>query len=385
MTVKVLFHLNQLGYGGTEKAILTFCQNLDREKFTPYLFIYDSDTRIKYFRYLTLSKLSSRHFKRYKTKYIDSRARLPCFIKSIGRENIFTGDCTKFKEVTNNILPDIIHFNRGKWEPFYSDLIESCTNSAACVETNIFGYPAPNHYLARLKNLYFVSNWLLKKSNWCENKCKVLYNPIKKPCNKESIRKYHGIPDDAFVFGRISRPDLTDDGFILDVFNQVKKTQKNAYLIIFAGSDIMRSAARNNTSIKLINATTDENILSNFYNSIDVLLHYRIDGETFGMNIAEAMIHGKPVISHYSHIDNAQAELLANTPDHGEVGFVAKRNNMDEYIYFMDELMTSPEKVKLMGENARRRALELFSEDTVTRYLESEYMRVLKQVKRTTL
>ncbi len=376
MTIKVLFHLNQVGYGGTEKAILTFCQNINRKKFTPYLFIYDSDTRFRYFRYLVLSKLSSRYYKRYKTKYIDSKARLPDFITTIGYRNIFTGDRKKFNEAVNSVQPDIIHFNRGNWEPFYNDLTESCNGSSACIETNIFGYPAPENYIKKLNNLYFVSNWLLKKSDWCKNKCKVLYNPIKKPCNSKSTRKDHNIPDDAFVFGRISRPDLADDSFILDVFNKIRITHKNAYLIILAGSDIMRKAAHNNPSIILIDPTTDENILSNFYNSIDVLLHYRIDGETFGMNIAEAMIHGKSVISHLSHIDNAQAELLASTSEHGEVGFVAQEHNMDEYMNYMLELISCPEKTCAMGENARKRALDLFSEDTVTRYLENEYEKI---------
>ncbi len=378
MTIKVLFHLNQVGYGGTEKAILTFCQNINRKKFTPYLFIYDSDTRFKYIRYLALSKLSSRYYKRYKTKYIDSRARLPDFVTAIGSESIFSGDRKKFNKVINSVEPDIVHFNRGKWEPFYTDLTESCNGSIACIETNIFGYPAPENYIEKLNNLYFVSNWLLKKSDWCKSKCKVLYNPIKSPCNSKSIRKNYHIPEDAFVFGRISRPDLADDSFILDAFNKVSITFKNIYLIILAGSDIMREAAHNNPSIILIDPTTDENILSSFYNSIDVLLHYRIDGETFGMNIAEAMIHGKPVISHYSQIDNAQAELLAHTPNHGEVGFVAKENNMKDYLSHMNDLINSPDKVILMGNNACSRALELFSEETITRYLESEYLRIIK-------
>lgn len=377
MTIKVLFHLNQVGYGGTEKAILTFCQNIDLTQFTPYLFIYDESSSIKYFRYLVLGKLSEKYYKRYKTKFIDSKTRLPDFIESIGHNNIFIGNKNKFKEVTQRVQPDIIHFNRGKWEPFYINLAKSCNNSTALIETNIFGYPAPDNYIAKLNNIYFVSNWLLKKSDWCVNKCKVLYNPIKKPCNRTSIRQNYGIPDNAFVFGRISRPDLTDDSFILDVFERIKNKHNNTHLIILAGSEIMREAAHNNPSIKLINATTDENILSNFYNSIDVLLHHRIDGETFGMNIAEAMIHGKPVISHFSNIDNAQAELLKNTIEHGEVGFVAQEHNIDEYMNYMTELISCPVKTNTMGNNARRRALELFSEDTVTRYLENEYKKIV--------
>ena len=45
MVKKILFHLNLAGFGGTEKAILTFCQNIDRRQFQPYLFIYNTSSK----------------------------------------------------------------------------------------------------------------------------------------------------------------------------------------------------------------------------------------------------------------------------------------------------------------------------------------------------
>ena len=139
----------------------------------------------------------------------------------------------------------------------------------------------------------------------------------------------------------------------------------------------MRKAAEDNDRIKLISATTDEGIISNFYNSIDLLLHYRIEGETFGMNIAEAMIHGKPVVSHLSHVDNAQAELLAATTQHGTVGYVAPQNDQETYLKYITDLMDDPAKLTAIGSNAKHRAQELFQEDIVTRYLENEYLKLL--------
>lgn len=375
MPIKILFHLNQTGYGGTEKAILSFCQNIDRTQFEPYLFIYNTDSKIKHLRYLFLSKLSKKYKARFTHKFIHSRARLPEFIKAIGKNNIFEGGINVFEQIITDLSPDIIHFNRGKWEPFFDDLINIAPKSSACIETNIFGYSASDKYINRLIKIYFVSNWLLKKSPWSGSKGNVLYNPIKKSVNHESIRHDLGIPNNAFVFGRISRPDLADDDFILDVFNQVK--DDNTYLLILAGSDIMRNAVDSHENIKLIDATTDEDVISNFYNSIDLLLHYRIDGETFGMNIAEAMIHGKPVISHLSHVDNAQAELLASTSKHGTVGYVAPENDKPAYIKLMKELMNDPAQLKKIGDNARTRSQDLFQEDIVTRYLEQEYKNIL--------
>lgn len=374
MAIKVLFHLNQLGYGGTEKAVLSFCQNIERTEFEPYLFIYNTSSQIKYLRYLLLSKISKKHKARFTNKFVHSRVRLPDFEKAIGKQDIFEGGSDKFKQIITNLSPDVVHFNRGKWEPFFDDLINQVPESAICIETNIFGYPASDNYINRLSKTYFVSNWLLEKSPWSGSKGNVLYNPIKKPVNHVSIRHNLGIPNDAFVFGRISRPDLIDDDFILDVFGKIQ--QDNTYLLILAGSEIMRKAAEDNNKIVLIDATTDESIISNFYNSIDILLHYRIDGETFGMNIAEAMIHGKPVISHLSHIDNAQAELLATTTQHGTVGYVVAEHDSDAYLAHMIDLMNNPAQLHADGNNAKKRAQALFQEDTVTQYLESEYLKL---------
>lgn len=364
-----------MGFGGTEKAILSFCQNLDRDHFEPYLYIYNSSSWVKHLRYRLLSHLSRKHKIRYQRKYIDSRARLSDFVKAIGEQNIFEGGTALFKEVITELSPDIVHFNRGKWESYFDTLINSAAGKAVCVETNIFGYPASENYFDHLAKAYFVSNWLLDKSPWSGLKGAVLYNPIKKPANHESIRHQLGIPEDAFVFGRISRPDLADDDFILEAFNQVQ--HDNTYLLILAGSEIMREAANSHEKIKLIEATTDEAVISRFYNSIDLLLHYRIDGETFGMNIAEAMIHGKPVISHLSHVDNAQAELLASSEKYGTVGYITAENDMQAYIKHMEALMNDPYHLQATGENAKKRAQELFQEDIVCRFLEDEYKKLL--------
>ena len=375
MKIKILYHLNQVGYGGTEKAILSFCQNLNRDIYEPYLFIYNKNPAYKYYWYLFLGKVSRKYRNRFLTKYIYSRARIKDFIDTISKHNIFEGNTKAFKNTIDRVSPDIIHFNRGKWESFFDTLINVTPDDCICVETNIFGYPASTNYFDRLKKAYFVSHWLLKKSPWSGSKGDVLYNPIKKPANSISIRDKLHIPEDAFVFGRISRPDLMDDDFILEVFNKIHN--ENAYLLVLAGSRIMRDAAENNKRIILIDATTSESTISNFYNSIDVLLHYRIDGETFGMNIAEAMIHGKPVISHISKIDNAQAELLAETDLHGKVGFICPENDMDTYLNHMMELMHDPQKRDVLGNNALRRAQDLYQEDVVTRYLEKEYKALL--------
>jgi glycosyltransferase involved in cell wall biosynthesis len=68
-----------------------------------------------------------------------------------------------------------------------------------------------------------------------------------------------------------------------------------------------------------------------FHKSIDVLAHFRSDGETFGLNIAESMICGNPIITHKSKIWNAHLEYLDNTNS-----FVADIDNVDQYAHALE-------------------------------------------------
>jgi glycosyltransferase involved in cell wall biosynthesis len=222
----------------------------------------------------------------------------------------------------------------------------------------------------------------MNKSPWHAGKGKVLFNPIKPAATQADLRADLGIPADAFVLGRISRPDMIDDLFIWEVFEKFQKTAMDAsrfgesYLIVLAGSDAIKQKAEAYPTVKFINPTVDEVSLSLFYNSLDVLLHHRIDGETFGMNIAEAMIHGKPVVSHLSHVDNAQAELLQS--QNQPVGFVAQEHNLDEYLSYIVQLYKNRALAREMGQKAKQRADDLYHERAVTRYLENEYRSLLK-------
>ena len=368
--IKVLFHLNQVGYGGTEKAVLTFCQNFDTTKIEPYLFVYKKVNTVKYIVTKVLALAFKKYASKYSRKYINPYVRLARFNEVLGADHVVVGDLKVFTKCINSIQPDIVHFNRGDWDKFFVQAVECLPNNVYCVETSVFGRPCNSDYLKRLSTVYVVSQWLLKKSPIYGEKAKVLYNPIKAPANSESLREQLNIPKDAFVMGRISRPDLLDDEFILNVMSKLNNPL--IYLLVLAGSDLVRDKAKQYSNIKLLEPTTDEQVLSKFYNTLDLLLHYRVDGETFGMNIAEAMIHGKPVVSHMSEVDNAQAELLSPA-EYGVCGFVANQNNIDEYINYIERFYNDRELLEQAGINAKRKSFAEYHEKVVTNLLTRKY------------
>jgi glycosyltransferase involved in cell wall biosynthesis len=88
-------------------------------------------------------------------------------------------------------------------------------------------------------------------------------------------------------------------------------------------------------NIIFIEPTSDEMMVSKFYNTIDVLCHSNLLGETFGNTIAEAMINGKPIITHIGRLSWPQAhkELVGDMND-----LFITENIVDNYANIMTKL-----------------------------------------------
>ncbi len=366
---KILFHLDQLGYGGTEKAVLTFCEQLDKSRFEPFLFVRRRDSKLRYYTRLAAAKIMPAARKSFERKYVTPLVRLAQFQSAFGPDHIFHGGIDIWKRCVAQVSPQIVHFNRGNWEPFFEAAATHLPATCRCVETNIFGREPNDVYHQRLDRYLFVSHWLMSKSPWHQGKGTVLANPIRLPAATDDLRHELGLPEGRFILGRISRPDLHDDRFLLDVLGRLPA---EVHLLILGATAPIRAEAERYPNLTLIEPTTDEQRLSRFYNTLDLLLHRRIDGETFGMNIAEAMLHGRPVVSHLSSVDNAQVELLASEND-SVVGFVAQEGDLDEYVGYILRLYNDRDLCRRAGEAARRHSAERYREDVVTEELQRLY------------
>lgn len=373
MKIKILYQLNQLGYGGTEKAIFTFLQNLNLTQFEPYVYFNTDYKSLHYYRKKILSLLSKKYRKKFRAQYITAFARYQEFEKIVGKSHIYVGNgIDDFLSTIANVNPNIIHFNRGNEEDFYTSHIQLIPNNIICVETNIFGKSSNINYMNRLSKIFLVSRWLMDRYNWNANtKAKVLYNPICLPKTELTLREELSIPKNSIVLGRISRPNLDNGEFIENILSSI--LNNDIYFITIGASEDFKQKTQSNKYIICLNPTTDEVYLSKFYNTIDVLLHYRKEGETFGMNIAEAMIHGKPVISHKSNIDNAQIELLLQEV---QSGYIVNEINAVEYIEKINLLIHNSNLLYNMGNNAKRIALQKYAEKIVTKQLESYYLSI---------
>jgi glycosyltransferase involved in cell wall biosynthesis len=370
--IRILFELSSLGYGGTEKAIYTFLENLDQNKFDIYLFFSTDYKTFPYYRRKLKALFSNKARERFKEKYVTYFTRLSDFQNIIGKNKVLLGNPTHFFKTIKKISPDLIHFNRGISETHYTKNVSKIPSHIKVVETNIFGKDANEKYITRLDKIFFISNWLIRQSPWVpDDKVFLLYNPIKLPSSAIDLREKYNIPHDAIVLGRMSRPNLDDGQFIFEVLQHT--VSENVYFISIGASKTFKKQMGEYKNAIFIEPVTDVDFISSFYNTIDILLHYRKEGETFGMNIAEAMIHGKTVVSHNSYLDNAQAELLLEDKNCIS-GIVLEEHDLENYTEAVKTLINDDNLRIELSINAKKRATKLFAEDKVTDSLEKAYL-----------
>jgi hypothetical protein len=109
--------------------------------------------------------------------------------------------------------------------------------------------------------------------------------------------------------------------------------------------------------------------ISRFLNTLDVFAHGRRDGETFGTVFAEAMMHGKPCLSHYSPIANGQVETM------GPAGLFAL--DTGDYATKLRRLLSDRDLYDLLAGKARPHAERYYSLDTCVRRLEQALERLV--------
>lgn len=303
-------------------------------------------------------------------------ARLRNFHAILGADHVrLVRDDAELRETLLALNPQILHVHySGNPEPPTSDE-EVMSKIPIVVTTNQFEKhnTAPSHQ--HVKKMLFVSRWLLdNKAAWAKGdpRAGVLYNPIEVACSSQNLRSELGIPADAFVVGRVGRADPgIHDPIGLRAFRQIED-DNTYYLALSPPENMLRQAQ----TLELRNfialpPSADGVFLSKFYNTIDVLAHARRDGETFGCNIAEAMMHGKAVVSHETPFMNAQGEVI------GEGGFVCAQDDWQGYASRLATLKQDAALRAELASKARNRALEQFEARALTRRLEKIYLELL--------
>lgn len=350
--IKIVFYSHTIDFAGTWRSHERILLNLNKEKFQPYV-LYRPNADNNRLSYLT-DKLGKEFVVPFEAS-----------IEKTGPQQGYSFKTSNFNEIIKKISPDIIHFARGgyfEW-PFIGRI------APIQMETNIFGFKDNSEYLDysvtisdRVTNLRGGSDIMI-------------YNPIPLPINSEdNLKKELNIGDDYLVFGRIGRKDNFHP-IALNCLSTLKNRGiKFKYIIIGACnsaiSTINKLGLQNDCII--IETTNDDNFIDKFHNTIDIFLHYRSDGETFGTAIAQSMMYGNPIVSHYAGF-NAQSEII------GDGGYVSK--NEVDYLNELIKLIENKDYYQMISNNAKKNSLK-FDEKLIASQFENVYINLHNKIKK---
>lgn len=136
---------------------------------------------------------------------------------------------------------------------------------------------------------------------------------------RSAFRAEHGIPEDAFLLGRVGQPILWKwDPIIFDAFEDVAPRHERVHLLLVGLPEELRPRlealdAAIRARITEIPFLQGDAALRACYSALDAFLHAARIGESFGMVLTEAMACECPVITLSTPArDNSQVEVVGH-------------------------------------------------------------------------
>ena len=349
----LIYHVSALSFGGTEKNLQMIAKHLDRTKYNVFLMhaTATEKNRLSYLKDVDLNIIPFTHDSIAAHWPYLMKGMSPSIEEVVSKHQIdaiitATPGQTIFPLINIRTIP-IILINI-----FGSFTMQKNIRTHICISK-------PVHTLAaRVVD---------------EDRLEVQYIPSERPMiNDEKakhIRDRFGISQTDLVFGRIGRnDDSIFDPIGLLAFSIAVQANPHMHYIIMSGPSRAKDLVRQNTipNVHWLEASYEEGDVWAFHQAIDVLAHFRKDGESFGLNIAESMLVGNPILTHKSPIWNAHLEYLENS-----FSRVAEQDDYKQYAQNMIEFANiyRSGKLKVIGQIAKEKGEKLFLiENSIKKY-----------------
>lgn len=350
--MKIVHYAHQLGVGGTEKCMQYLLEYLHKAGHDCYALH---------------SRIKTDAAGGYREKLIQEFLGVEKVIAHSTEEEFFS--------IMEELRPDIFHVHRSGRPNEFPVVPRLRPLTRRCVETNVFGGVDRTDIIDLT---LYVNKYLLKSGRSLRRKTGYLYNPVKPPSHHENLRASLGISLDTFVMGRIGRPDdYIFDPISLRALRVIEDEWNDNVLYLVQSPPPAMIKTAHELGLKKLMFMTEPIVsdydITSFFNTIDVLAHARRDGETFGLNIAESMIHGKPVVSHRSRVANGHETFVR------QCGYFAGTDNYRGYAKYIHLLYRDKTLRHELGERGRRYATDHFLLDAIGRKLEIYYQTALSQ------
>ena len=347
----ILHYVDSLDLGATTKSAILLAKHLDRARFLPF------------FAYKNVGPRSKQCLDLFGDRLFQVR------------------DAEHFRGILANNKIDLVHSHRSGEKHFPEVGIDYI--GPKVVETSAFGGYNPNPLIDRT---LFMSRWLYRfaQGNYPHlflnqpSRFDFLNNPIELPTTGEKLDR---LPTGKIFLGRCGRPDdgIYDDINVKAAFILQSKGYSVHFLVVAPPPSMIDDLMKFDIPATFIEPTVKDDTLSRFYNSVNIYCHARADSETFGSNIAEAMVHNLAVVTHIGQpkypgmtVYGAQTELVS----HGITGYVSQYD-AQEYADYVEKLINDPEERFRMGQNGAAKIMSEAYIDVIITKLEKIYQEVL--------
>jgi glycosyltransferase involved in cell wall biosynthesis len=337
-----IFRHNGLFYGGTEKFLQIMAAEVNHNKFEVDYYTTNMDASPDREQYLIDHDVNVIHF-----DICD-----------------YPWPLNKLKSTWSNLWKnlkvddyDVVQSTNFGWDEYpYNSLGKANNLCEFTVFPPYVKFNGVQHHI--LNSEWLRQQWI--KSGGSEN----ISTAIPVPCkivNNDNLRSKLGIDKGVTVCGFHQR---ADDRIFSPIQLQAYKNIEDEFthMIVLNGSKLYREQAKQ-LNIKHITFLDYADEVSSFLNTLDIYTHGRKDGETYGMVLAEAMLHKLPCISHSSPNYNAMKMTI------GRGGVVV--DNVDQYTMILNQWIENDAMRNLHAFDGQRYALANYSYEAVIPKIES--------------
>lgn len=358
--------------------------NLDKSYYFPQNF-FDKDTfKLKIFflrliqaflnnnsQKITLNILPSNFYKHINSSNFDI-----INIHWIGNETISLEDIEKIKKPILWTMHDMNQF-------------QSLEHYDSRIKKNIIYKKLDKINFKRKKKLYHKINYFVAVSDWLKKKAitskllkkKNIYlaaNTIDtsfwKHNSRYSSRNELKIKNDKFVigFGGLFNPKLSNlKGFdILQkiIKSKILKKNKSKIIFIFFGHGKFKEYYFNEFKIINFGKLDEDKKILKYYNTLDIFLNLSKQ-EAFGQTVLEAQSCSVPCVAFKN---TGATDIILNN----KTGWLIDLYSINKIGKLINYAIKNKEKVKLMGDNARKNVIKKFDYSIISK----KYIKIYKEI-----
>lgn len=317
----LVYAINGLTHGGTEKNLQLVANALVAHY--EVVFMYGTKTAEK-----------------ERLALLDPRITLVPFLyetNEIAVPHRLTGMRPHFKDILAQHNIDLIVTA----SPGYAHYPWNIVADIPIILSNVFGAPSLQRNIVAT---IFMSQTVRDHAEaWTgsSDKHHTMYLPLGKAPHKDTrtlgtgLRERLGIPKNDFVFGRIGRDsDAIFDPIGIRAWQRIASEYPAAHYLIMSPPPLLVKIVEeeNIPRVHFLPPSGKEEDIWAFHGALDCFAHFRLDGETSGVAIAESLAIGNPIITHRSHIWNAHLEYLTD-----DCARIAATDDIDMYAMHMGE------------------------------------------------